>query len=222
MWCVSIKCAFDDSESSDIACLTRPHHLCLCFQLCERVQGSTPCWLTRIWSTWDLREVLSCWAACLAVKHFLRLQPPLSLQASLSPSWALESHQEQYWRSKSCTHAQYLLTEKLRNTYWSGTLAPTSLPLVSRKKRTMSGRVTQPCATLIQQGKGKAAKKTQNFKKTWEAKEKMMMRMMKSMMRRMMRRKSFDVLCHFSFTEPRALSTGHWWQPPAIAFYLSH
>ena len=135
------------------------------------------------------------------------------------PSRALESHQEQYWRSKSCTHAQYLLTEKLRNTYWSGTLAPTSLPLVSRKKRTMSGRVTQHCAAVIQQGKGKAAK---NFKKTWETKEKMMMmRMMKRMMRRMGRR-SFDVLCHFSSTKPQALSTGHWWQPPAIAFYLSH
>ena len=74
----------------------------------------------------------------------------------------------------------------------------------------MSGRVTQPCATVIQQGKGKAAKKTKNSKKT-KAKEKMMMRMMKMMMRMMtrMRRKSFDVLCHFSSTEPGALSTGH-------------
>ena len=74
----------------------------------------------------------------------------------------------------------------------------------------MSGRVTQHCATVIQQGKGKAAKKTQNFKKTLKAKEKTMMRIMKRMMRRMMmRRKSFDVLCHFSSTKPGALSTGH-------------
>ena len=34
----------------------------------------------------------------------------------------------------------------------------------------MSGRVTQPCATVIQQGKGKAAKKTQNFKKDMRGK----------------------------------------------------
>ena len=34
----------------------------------------------------------------------------------------------------------------------------------------MSGRVTQHCATVIQQGKGKAAKKTQNFKKDMRGK----------------------------------------------------
>ena len=81
------------------------------------------------------------------------------------PSRALESHQEQYWRSKSCTHTQYLLTEKLRNTYWSGTLAPTILPLVSRKKRTMSGRVTQQ-STLCNSyptGKGKGDEENTEF-----------------------------------------------------------